>query len=193
MDERDDGEQHVLFQRAHAALQASVRPEAVFATLAGDTHDLRAAALAVCAALGVPRQQAQQRWAKTGEALLSQMRPGDEARDFGDVLEYAGFFDVHPDLNERDQHARRLLERAFNAAGGIPSGYAHGMIRKLQTGRLADAFVSMATHGARRSRPTPPDYWRDLLAAAELLSSTENDQFEPCVALCRRQLEQTGP
>lgn len=193
MDERDDGEDHVLFQRAHAALRAGARPEAVFATLAEDTHDLRAAALAVCAALGVPQQQARQRWEKTGEALLSQMQPGDEAGELGEFLEFAGFFDVHPDLNERDQHARRLLEQAFSAAGGIPSGYAHGLIRKLQTGRLADAFVSMATHGARRSRPTPPEYWRDLLAAAELLSGTENDQFEPCVALCRQQLGQTGP
>jgi hypothetical protein len=188
MDAQDDGESQVLLRRTRAELAAG-RPEAVFTALAKDTGDWRAAALAVCAAAGIPRAQAEQRWADTGAQLAALIQPGEEA-DLGAVLEVVGFFDVHRRLDEREQQVRRLLERAFAAAGGLPSGYGHGVIRLLQTGRLTDAFVSMAMHGSRRRRPMPPAYWTHLLAAAALLTGTDDDRFEPCVALCRRLLDQ---
>ncbi|MEZ0110472.1 hypothetical protein ABH920_004487 [Catenulispora sp. EB89] len=194
MDDRDDGKDEVLVRRAYTALQGGdTRPEAVFATLAEEAGDYRAAALAVCAAVGVPRSQAHQRWAGIGEEALSQMLPGDEAADLGVFLELAGFFDVHPDLAEPEQQARRLLEQAFAAAGGVPSGYAHNLIRKLRTGRLAEAFVSMVTYGAGRSRLTPREYWEYLLAAAELLPGADVDRFESCVTMSRQRLDQTSP
>jgi hypothetical protein len=134
-----------------------------------------------------PRAGSEQRWADTGAQLAALIQPGEEA-DLGAVLELAGLLDVHRHLDEREQQVRRLLERAFTAAGGLPSGY--GVIRLLRTGRLTDAFVSIATHGSRRSRPMPPAYWTHLLAAAALLTGTDDDRFEPCVALCRRLLDQ---
>lgn len=59
----------------------------------------------------------------------------------------------------------------------------------MQTGRLAEAFVSMVTFGDQRQRPMPVAYWTLLLAAADLLATTDNDQFVSCVVLCRQRLE----
>jgi hypothetical protein len=174
-------------------LLAGARPDAVFATLAEDTHDYRGAALAVCTAAGIPRAQAQQRWIADGAELVPQVQPGDAA-ELGFFLELAGFFDVHRQLDEREQHIRHLLDqavdRAFATLGGLPSGYAHGLSRKLRTGRLAEAFVSMATFGARQRHPMPAAYWTHLLAAADLLAISDDDQFESCVVACRQRLEQ---
>lgn len=193
MNARDDGAEKALVQRAHAGLLTGARPDAVFAMLAEDTHDYRGAALAVCTAAGIPLAQAQQRWADVAADLVPQVEP-DDAAELGFFMEQVGFFDVQRQLDEREQQIRYLLDQAvdqaFAALGGLPSGYAHGLSRKLQTGRLAEAFVSMATFGDRRRRPMPVAYWTHLLAAAELLAITDNDQFESCVALCRQRLEQ---
>jgi hypothetical protein len=189
----DDTEDQGLLQRARAELEAGRRPEAVYATLVTDTLDPRAAALAVCCALGIPREEARQRWIDTGEPLTDLVQPGEPA-ELGAFLELAGFFDVHRQLDERELPVRQSPDQALAtiAAGGLPSGYAHGLSRKFQTGRLAEAFVSMATHGARRQRPVPAAYWTHLLAAANLLAITDDDRFESCVALCRQMLDQSS-
>lgn len=176
-------------QRARAGLLAGGRPEAVFTALAKDIGDYRAVALAMCAVAGIPRAQAQQRWADTGEQVAALIEPGEEA-DLGAILELAGVFDVHRRLDENELQIRHLLDLAYAAAGGLPSGYGQGVIRLLQTGHLTDAFVSMTTYGARRGRPMPPAYWSHLLAAADLVTDTDDDRFESCVTLCRRMLDQ---
>jgi hypothetical protein len=189
MGARIDGDDQVLFQRAYAELHAGGRPDAVFAALAANTLDYRAAALAVCTAAGIPRAQALQRWAETGEELASLIQRGEEG-DLGAILEMSGLFDVHPRLDAREQQVRQLLHQALATVGALPSGYAHGLGRMLQTGRLTDALVSMTTHGARRSRPMSAAYWTHLLAAAELLNGTDDERFDACVALCRQLLDQ---
>ncbi|GAA1971772.1 hypothetical protein GCM10009838_33960 [Catenulispora subtropica] len=99
-----------------------------------------------------------------------------------------------PPLDEREQRIRLLLdqavEQAFAALGGLPSGYAHGLSRKLQTGRLAEAFISMVTFGGQRQPPMPAEYWTRLLAAADLLAMPEDNQLEPYIVACRQRLEQ---
>ncbi|NUP49800.1 MAG: hypothetical protein HOW97_21185 [Catenulispora sp.] len=191
-----DSDGTVLVQLARAELLTGARPDAVFATLAEGAQDYGDAALAVCVAAGVSPEQAQERWAEVGAELISQVEP-DDAAELGFFLELAGFFDVHRQLDEREQHIRRLLDRARAASAnlpgayayGLPSGYAYGLGRKMQTGRLGEAFVAMATFGARRQHPMPAEYWSDLLAAAELLAVSGDEQFDSCVAICRQQLD----
>ena len=108
MNAEDDGDGKIgkiLLHRARAELLAGARPDAVFATLAENTHAYRGAALAVCMAAGIPRAQAQQRWIDGGAELVSQVQPSDAA-ELGFFLELSGFFDVHRPLDEREQHAR---------------------------------------------------------------------------------------
>lgn len=184
-----DGDENVLLQRARAGLLTGARPDAVFATLAEGAPDYRGAALAVCVAAGVSLAQARERWAEIDPELISQVQP-DDAAELGFFMELAGFFDVHRQLDEREQRIRRLFIQAGAETGNLPSGYAYGLGRKLQTGRLAEAFVAMATFGARRQHPMPAEYWTNLLAAAELLAVSGDDQFESCVAACRQRLEE---
>jgi hypothetical protein len=186
-------DEEILVRRARDALLAGARPQAVFATLAEDTHDYRGAALAVCTAAGNPRALALQRWTDEGAEVLEQILPSDPA-EVGFFLELAGFFDVHRQLDDHEQRIRDLLDQAvkqaFATSGGLPSGYAHGLSRKLLTGRLAEAFIAMATFGARRQDLVSTAYWTHLLAAADLLAVSDDDEFESCVAVCRRGLAQ---
>jgi hypothetical protein len=137
------------------------------------------------------REAAWQRWTDIGEPLMDLVQPGEPA-DLGTFLELAGFFDLHRQLDERELPIRHLLDQALAtaAAGGLPSGYAHTLSRKLHTGRLSEAFVLMATYGPRRQLPDPAAYWTHLLAAADLLAITNDDQFDSCVARCRQMLDQ---
>ena len=195
METTADVEDQSLYHRARAELDAGRRPDAVFEALVVDTLDPRAVALAVCSALGVPLEEARQRWTETGEPLMERIIQPDEFAESGALLELAGFFDVHRQLDEREQRIRDLLDQALATVvgGGLPSGYAHSLFRKLQTGRLAEAFISMATHAAQSRRPVPTEYWTHLLAAADLLAITDDDRFDSCVATCRRMLSQTSP
>jgi hypothetical protein len=191
MDARDDAHAQALARRAQAGLRAGGTPCAVFVDLAAGTLDYRATALAVCAAAGIPRVQFEQRWADTSEQLLPEIQPGQEAL-LGEVLETLGLFDVHRPLDEHEQQARRHMKLAMAAVGWWPSGYAVRLSRWWMTGRLVDAFVSLADYGAGPDGATmPPAYWTHLLAAADLLAGTDDNRFESCVLLCRDQLGQS--
>lgn len=190
----EDNDETALARRARAELLAGARPGAVFATLAEDTHDFSAAALAVCTAAGISRAEAQQRWIEEVEVELgSEFQPEDGA-ELGLALELGGFFDVHRQLDEREQCIRHLLDLAvsesFATLGVLPSGHAVGVRRKVEAGRLAEAFVSMATFSVRRRHPMSAEYWTHLLAAADLLAISDDDQFESCVVACREKLAQ---
>jgi hypothetical protein len=180
-------QQQALMRRARESLDNGVSPDAVFADLAVDARDLRAVAIAVCMAAGTPRADAEGRWDYDIEQLRAELHDGDEAA-FGDILEMTGFFDFHRPLDEREQHVRAELRQAMATALPLPSGYAHLLGRMLQTGRLTSAFIKMTTLPLTDATA----YWAHLLAAADLLTGSEDDQFESCVNLCRQRLDQAG-
>jgi hypothetical protein len=180
-------QQQAFIRRARAGLDAGVSPGTVFASLAVDVRDRRAAVIAVCVAAGTPRPEAEGRWTDDDEQLLADIHDGEEAI-LGEILETLGFFDFHRPLDEREEHARRELRQAAAAALPLPSGYAHGLGRMLRTGRLTSAFISMAMHPHSGAHATA--YWQHLLAAADLLTCSEDDRFESCVNECRQRLDQ---
>jgi hypothetical protein len=112
--------------------------------------------------------------------------------DGGTLLEMAGFFDFHRPLDEHEQQIHHLLCQAFNAHGGWPSGLGHQLIRKLQAGRFIDALASMAAHSPRLGAPSPSTYWTHLLAAANMLTSSDDGRVEPILLLCRQHLDQSS-
>ena len=198
MDHTDDEQQQqalalVLLRAAQDRLHAGASPEAVFAELAVNTRDVRAAAIAVCVAAGTSRADAEKRWVDDGEPLLAEVQ-GDGEAAVGQFLEMAGFFDFHRPLDEREQQISRHLSQAFNAYGRWRSGVAHQLSRKMQTGQFVDALALMAAQGSHRSVPTPSAYWTHLLAAANMLTGSdseiegENSRVESVVLLCRQRL-----
>jgi hypothetical protein len=187
-----DGEQQqALLLRAQERLHVGASTDAVFAELAVNTRDLRSVAITVCVAAGTSRADAEKRWAADGEPLLTEVLDGEEAF-LGTFLEMAGFFDFHRPLDEREQQIHHLLCQAFNAHGGWPSGLGHQLIRKLGTGRFIDALASMAAHSPRGGAPSPSTYWTHLLAAANMLTSSDDGRVEPILLLCRQHLDQSS-
>lgn len=184
-----DVEQQALLRRARESLHVGASPETAFAELAVATSNLRVAAIAVCVAAGTPRADAEKRWATDGEPLVAEIRDGEGAL-LGEILEMAGFFDFHRTLDEHELQIRHELDQAFAAAGRWRSGVAHSLIRQLETGRFVDALASMTAHGPRRGVPTPSTYWTHLLAAANLLTSSDDGRIEAIVLLCRQHLDQ---
>lgn len=184
----DDEQQRTLLQSAQGRLRDGVSPRTAFAKLAANAGDLHAVAIAVCMAAGTSRADAEKRWATDGELLLLEVQDGEEAL-LGQFLEMAGFFDYHRPLDEREQQIRHLLGQAFNAHGGWKSGLGNGLIRKLQTGQFIDALTTMAVHAPHPRALSPTAYWSHLLAAANMLASTDDGRVEPVVLLCRRHLD----
>lgn len=187
----EDEQLPTLVQSAQDRLRGGASPRKVFVELATDSGDLHAVAIAVCMAAGTGHEDAEKRWATDGEPLLAEAGDDDEAF-LGKVLEMTGFFDFHRPLDDHDQQIRDLLGQAFDAHGGWKSGAGLGLLRKLQTGRFVDALESMAGNAPRSGALSPSAYWNHLLAAADMLASTDDARIEPIALLCRRHLEESS-
>ncbi|MFE6905161.1 hypothetical protein [Streptomyces erythrochromogenes] len=153
-------------ERAREALASGLPPVEVYAALAVGA-DFRATALAVCDALDIPRADAEHRLRGT-EELWGDFAPGDE-EFLGELLDLAAVFDVHVTLDEPGEQVRRLMDRSMSALGGIGSGAAFGISRKLATGRLPEAYTVLAGLPVRE-RGDPARYRAELIAAGELLA-----------------------
>lgn len=190
MSTSDEAELRELIQRARALLESGIAPGVVFGQIAV-LPDCRDAALAICVALRIPEAEAARRWAREVERLPESAFPPGAEEDLGWILEWGGFFDVHPELDARQKQIRALLFRAASFMGGIPSGYANSLERRLNMGRFGDAFISLAARNPRPTSESPQEYWRNLLAAAELLTDVEDEQFAPSVQRCRQMADAT--
>ncbi|THA76199.1 hypothetical protein [Streptomyces sp. A0592] len=155
-------------ERAREALRSGLRPVDVYVELAAGTSDLRGAALAVCAALGIPRPDAEQRLSGS-EELWDGFGPGEEGL-VGELLDLAGLFDVHVTLDERGERICGLMDRAVGALGGISSGVAFSLHRKTATGRLPEAYALLVRTPVRE-RGDAARYWALLTAAGEELAA----------------------
>ncbi|MDX3533502.1 hypothetical protein PV721_03775 [Streptomyces sp. MB09-01] len=154
--------------RIREALGSGLPVIEVHAELAAGTDDVRAAALVVCDALGIPRGEAERRL-RGCQDLWGEFGPGDE-RLVGELLDGIGLFDVHVTLDERGERIRGLMRRAMGASGGISSGIGVGILRKLDTGRLPEAFAVLVRVRVRE-RGDPVRYWAVLGTAGELLAA----------------------
>ncbi|MER5416716.1 hypothetical protein [Streptomyces virginiae] len=154
-------------ERAREALASGLPPTSVYAALAVGA-DFQDTALVVCDALGIPRADAEQRL-RGAEELWGDFAPGDEGL-LGELLDLIGAFDVHVALDEPGERVRRLLGRSMGALGGIASGAAFSIGRKLDTGRLPEAYTVLVGLPVRE-RGDPARYRAELIAAGELLAT----------------------
>ncbi|MGW1136377.1 hypothetical protein [Streptomyces zhihengii] len=144
----------------------------------------RGALVAVREALGMSRAEAgEPGWFGRVEELESLLEAGEE-RFAGELLEAHGAFDVPRAVSARGAEARRWMEAAMRASGGIASGRAVGVIRALKAGWLDKAFVGLAAVGPR-SGGDAAVFWRSLVAAGELLVEEGADVGE-ALERCRR-------
>ncbi|MBM9620986.1 hypothetical protein [Streptomyces zhihengii] len=140
----------------------------------------RGALVAVREALGMSRAEAGEPWWFGG---VEDLEAGEE-RFAGELLEAHGAFDVPRAVSARGAEARRWMEAAMRASGGIASGRAVGVIRALKAGWLDKAFVGLAAVGPR-SGGDAAVFWRSLVAAGELLVEDGADVGE-ALERCRR-------
>ncbi|GGP85522.1 hypothetical protein GCM10010266_04750 [Streptomyces griseomycini] len=173
-----------LVDRARDALHAGGEEADVCAGLARDTGDPRAAALATCLALGVPRAEAERRLAtQEAAAAFAELGPGDEEA-LALVLQAGGAFVVDRRLDAHEQRIRDLLGAAVTAYGaGLPSGLAVSLWRWLRAGELARAYLQLARREARADG-SPSAYWAALVTAGELLP--DGDGIDEAREHCRR-------
>ncbi|MFF5489798.1 hypothetical protein [Streptomyces virginiae] len=136
-------------ERAREALASGLPPVEVYAALAVGA-DFQDTALAVCEALGIPRADVQRRL-RGAEELWGDFAPGDE-EFLGELLDLIGVFDVHVVLDESGERVRRLLGRSMGVLGGIASGAAFSIGRKLDTGRLPEAYTVLVGLPVREAR-----------------------------------------
>ncbi|MFE1826067.1 hypothetical protein [Streptomyces yangpuensis] len=153
-------------ERAREALASGRSPAEVYAALAVGA-DFRDTALVVCDALGIPRADAEHRL-RGAEELWGDFAPGDEEL-LGELLDLAAVFDVHVALDEPGERVRRLLDRSMGALGGIGSGAGFSIGRKLDTGRLPEAYDVLVDLPVRE-RGDPARYRAELIAAGVLLA-----------------------
>ncbi|MEU7601384.1 hypothetical protein AB0B78_00500 [Streptomyces sp. NPDC040724] len=171
--------------RAREALRSGLPPAEAYAALAVGA-DFRQTALVVCDALGIPRADVEDRL-RGSEELWSDFAPGDEEL-LGELLDLAAVFDVDVTLDEPGEHIRGLMQRATDALGGIASGVAFGIGRKLDTGRLPAAYavlVGLPVHEGG----DPVRYRAELSTAGELLAAWLPPEDEAAAALVREARE----
>ncbi|MFF3014667.1 hypothetical protein [Streptomyces sp. NPDC057939] len=155
-------------ERAREALRSGATPVEAYTELAAGTRDLRGAALAVCEALGIPRADAGTRLGD-GDGRWGGFGPGEESL-LGELLETIGVFDTPVALDEPGERIRALMRRAPGALGGIASGAALGVHRKLYAGRLPEAYATLVRLPVRECGD-PVRYWATLGTVGELLAA----------------------
>jgi hypothetical protein len=178
----------VLIGEARRKLRAGATAVGVFAELAERTADWHASALAVCLALGIPDCEAKRQLREGPAELYRRFHPGEET-ECGELLEMIGVFDVRRPLDAHGEEIRRFLEAAISAMGDLRSGHALGLSRRLVTGQLTSAFLSLARVGPRPHRGSAAEYWAALVAAGELLDPGDSEggrNVEEALDDCRR-------
>ncbi|MER6362416.1 hypothetical protein [Kitasatospora sp. NPDC001527] len=133
------------------------------------------------------------------EQVRGGLRPGEE-QVYGELLGTIGVFDLPRRLDARERAIAEHLRAAVRAMGGVASGHAALLARRLAAGEPADAFGTLAHSGPRAGGGRPTAYWAALVAGGELLDTANGDTHggvAPALAECRRRLadrvRQSGP
>ncbi|CAL9447782.1 hypothetical protein SUDANB176_02377 [Streptomyces sp. enrichment culture] len=178
-----------LVGRARDALRAGGEEADVCAGLARDTGDPRAAALATCLALGIPRAEAGRRLTtEEAAAAFDELGPGEEEA-LALMLRAEGAFVVDRELDAHEQRIRDLLGAACTAYGGLPSGLAVSLGLWFRAGELTRAYLQLASPRRKvRADGSPSAYWAALAAAGELLPDGD-DGIDEAREHCRRMAE----
>ncbi|MFE2052739.1 hypothetical protein ACFXAS_30165 [Streptomyces sp. NPDC059459] len=163
-----------LASAARERLRTGAAPAVVCGELAGQTRWWWDAALAVGQARGIPKPELLRRVRSDPERVQHELGPGQEDL-YGELLERSGVFDVAKQLDERELVIAKHLRSAIGAIGGVASGRALGLSRRLVLGELADVFRSLARSGPRADRGRPREFWEALVSAGELLDPADGD------------------
>ncbi|MFI6101553.1 hypothetical protein ACIA8G_38915 [Lentzea sp. NPDC051213] len=128
---------HDLAEEARALLAGGATPQEAFIALWRPHRPYYDVTLAVCVAVGNPVENAIRR-------LEPKVAWADEpeAGDIGlwvEVLETAGYFDLHVDLSAEQQLIAAELRRGFQELLPMPSGLAHHFVRLMEAGHLDEA------------------------------------------------------
>ncbi|MFC8716691.1 hypothetical protein [Kitasatospora sp. NPDC057198] len=174
----DDGSgvDESLVAAARERLRAGAAPSAVCGKLAARTPRWSEAAVAVGVARGTAEAELRERLAGYEQAQ-DEFHPGEE-EDYGHLLEMCGVFDVPERLDEREEEIAGHLRAAWDAMGGLGSGYAISLSRRFVKGELSSAFRMLARFGPRQDRGRPAEFWAAMVAAGELLDSADGDERE---------------
>ncbi|MFF0393272.1 hypothetical protein ACFYS8_31930 [Kitasatospora sp. NPDC004615] len=157
-----------LAEEARERLRSGAEPAVVCGELAVRTVRWWDAAVAVGLAMGIPEQELRRRLHDDPDEMQSPFEDGDEAL-YGELLEMAGVFDIHRQLDARESAVEKRLRAAMGAMGGLGSGHAHGLLRRFAKGELDSVLRSLARFGPRTGRGRPVEFWEALVAAGELL------------------------
>lgn len=147
---------------------------------------MRLAAMAVCVAAGTSVSEADQRLVEYVE-LFNDVTTGEEDV-IGEVLESAGYFDHQIKLDEASTEIAKALRGAVEAAGPVPSGWAHNFHRSMTTGKLLQAFLSAEAVWSRRTPANPQVFWTHMAEAAHLLGASVEPGFTEAAQRCRDRL-----
>jgi hypothetical protein len=137
-----------------------------------DLDNLNPPAIAVCAAIGISREEAEKRLGQSWRLDDEELPRGEQAREYGEFLEkWGGLFDVHVEYHGEQRRIANLIAQAFGAIpGGMMPLFFNSYQRAFKTGRLRDALVhlSQPENGVRAELLTAA-YWQPLVDAVELL------------------------
>ncbi|MER6479007.1 hypothetical protein [Streptomyces filamentosus] len=158
-------------------LRAGAAPGAVCGELAARTRWWWDAALGVGRALGIPEPELLDRLRRDPGEVQDELGPGEEEL-YGELMEELGVFDVAARLDERELLIAERLRAAVRAMGGVASGHAQALSRRLVTGEPAWVFHSLARSGPRSSCGRPAEFWEALVEAGELLAAGGGDECE---------------
>ena len=182
----------LLLEDARRYLDQDSDPHLAFQRLVEHGVDVRAAALATCVALGIPRTEAEQRLALDDEVFWGS---GDgrvaalfaDAAECAELLRYRGTFDVHLEFDVGQARVAALLAAAISEISPLGSGYANTVGRMIGTGRFTDALVLLSNHRFGR-RPSSAEFWRSLVNAAEAMGAVDDPEYLGAVRRCQDQL-----
>ncbi|WP_030275847.1 hypothetical protein [Streptomyces sp. NRRL B-24484] len=180
-----------LLAAARQRLRAGAAPTAVCGELAARTHCWWEAASAVGRAAGIPEPELRRRLHGEPAQVQRALGPGEEEA-YGELLSMLGVFDVHEQLDGRAAAIAEHLRTAVAAMGGVASGHALGLSRRMAEGELTDAFRSLARLGPRARGGRPTAFWAALVTAGELLDPADREEsaaVTEALAKCRVSLE----
>ncbi|MFI6530273.1 hypothetical protein [Streptomyces uncialis] len=161
---RDDHEDALVTEAADM-LAAGRDAKEVFVELAARTGEWDAGVLAVCLALGVPREDAEAR-VHGARPFFEEFAVGEED-SLAMLLGIGQVFVVDRVLDDDHQRISDLLGTAVAARGGCPAG-VHGWFRG---GEITKIFLYLAKtrFGNWNERGSPREFWAPMVAAGELL------------------------
>ncbi|MER8036482.1 hypothetical protein [Streptomyces hydrogenans] len=174
-----EGERELVLE-AREMIAEGRSGEEVFAGMAARTGDRGRSLRAVCAALGMPRADADARL-REAEPLFTEFAAGEE-EDLALVLAFGHAFVVDRVLDEHEERVRELLGTAAGARGGCPGS----LFAWFRTGELTKIFLYFAQTRFRDGRGSPPDFWAAMTSAGELLAGRDGPDHAGVTAALER-------